>query len=420
MTRFYKNNLTPKIIAIIFASLLWLYVMSEINPRITRDISNVPVQLINADELREQDLVVVGEEEHTIRVRLSGRRDEVQRLTRDQIFARVDLRGASAGVNNIPVDVVAEGQVDVDYTPKFIAIEIEEIVRRQKTVDVVIEGSPESGYVLGELDYSPTLVWVEGPESIVNQVQKVEARLDLTNETTNVVRSLALNPVNSAGEVVENVELDTSFVDILLPIDQIKIVDIESQITVNPAPGYEIRSVSLIPETISIRGQQDKIEDITQVTTENRVIDNVSENKEVTVPLELPDGVQAFETDEILFIILVDEIIEENYEISGEDIIIRNLGNGLTVDPDSLPQSVDIRFVGAENIIQELEVMRDYEMFVDLEGLQEGSHSTPLIVEFRGSIEDQVNEITILPESIDIVLISETDDEEENNEEEEE
>ncbi len=71
--------------------------MSVINPRITREELNIPVDLVNENIIRQSGLVVYGDPEPTIRVRLTGNRDQVHRVSRDNINASIDLRGYEEG-----------------------------------------------------------------------------------------------------------------------------------------------------------------------------------------------------------------------------------------------------------------------------------------------------------------------------------
>lgn len=405
MSKVYKRNLPPKIIAILFSLLLWVYVMSAINPRITSDMPNVNIQLMNIDEIRQQDLVVVGDAEYNIRVRLTGRRDEVQRITRDQVVAKVDLKGYSVGVNNIPVEVFVDGQVELDFTPKFITIELEEIVRRQKEVEIVIEGSPGEGYVVGELQYKPTVVWVEGPESIVNQVHKVVGRLELAGEATNIVQSVVLKPVTSRGVEVPNVDVQTSFADVVLIIDELKRVEITSLVTFNAAPGYTIKSVYFEPEFLSIIGQRLVLDNVVSVNTEARIVNNVSENMQVTVPLELPEGVEAFDENSVKINVVVDKIIEKRYSFTKDQILINNIQNGLVVDNNSLPENVEVRILAGESTMQTID-NRNLQVVIDTAGLQEGYHTVRLGLNLPDNLQNEVIEQSFNPQNINIRITS--------------
>ena len=87
------NNLAPKIIAILFSLILWIYVMQAINPKESRNISSIPVNLVNVEELKEQGMALVGGEGFTVRAKITGRRDEIYKVSESKIQVKADLRG---------------------------------------------------------------------------------------------------------------------------------------------------------------------------------------------------------------------------------------------------------------------------------------------------------------------------------------
>ena len=50
MRKFFASNTAIKILSIIAAVVMWLYVMNEQNPQITTMIRDVPVKLLNLDD----------------------------------------------------------------------------------------------------------------------------------------------------------------------------------------------------------------------------------------------------------------------------------------------------------------------------------------------------------------------------------
>jgi len=404
MNKPYKRNLPPKIIAILFSLLLWVYVMSAINPRITSDISNVPIQLINLDEVRQQGLVIVGDEDYNISARLNGRRDEVQRITRKEIVAKADLKGYRVGTNNIPVEVFVDGQVDVEFSPKFITVELEEIVKRQKNVEIVIEGNPADGFIIGDLEFKPTVVWVEGPESTVNQVNKVVGKLEVEKEMSNVTQSLKLIPVTSRGVEVAKVNIQTQFADVALTIDQLKKVNVTPRVTFNPAAGYAITNTYFEPESIFIKGQKTDISNVVSIYSESRTVNNVTENMDLNIPLELPEGIGVLDSSSIKVKVVVDKISEKKYSFSREDIVINNIQSGFVVDINSLPENLEVKFVAGDSVIKSLEG-GEINVSLDVSGLQAGSHNIKPVLSVPNNLERDIKEVVFNPQSINIRII---------------
>jgi len=137
------RNFTMKIIAAFFAFIMWTYVMSEVNPRIVKEIPNVQVTILNEESLGQNSLSLMGLDDNSITVEVEGRRNDIIGITQKDIIARVDLKGYREGVNKVPIKIseVLNGEI-VDYYPKEIAVDIDRIVERQMPISVQLIGNP--------------------------------------------------------------------------------------------------------------------------------------------------------------------------------------------------------------------------------------------------------------------------------------
>ncbi|ABR50386.1 YbbR family protein [Alkaliphilus metalliredigens QYMF] len=408
MSKFNKRNLTPKVLSILFALLMWIYVMGAINPRVTRDLSNIPVDLLYIDELRQEGLVLMDNEEFTVRVRLTGRRDEVYNVSLDQVRVRADLRGFRLGTNNVPVEVTAPNNVDVDYNPRFIRVELEEIVSKQKEVRVEVVGEPAEGYAMGNPQYRPTVVSVEGPESIVNSVEYVRATLNLNGERENVSVSLPLQALNSRGGEVTNVEVKTPYVDVDLQIDQMRTVTVEAVTDIQLAEGYRISNINVTPERVTLRGQADILAEIESIQTAPINISNLQEDRTVEAILVLPEGVTVVGDNDVTVTITVERVAERVFTLERDKVQFRNLANGLVVNQEAIPQTLEVTVTGPEDVVTEIQ-QENISIIVDLQGLDENEYTIEPIVSLPFNIQTQIDDISLNPTDIQITLSSEID-----------
>ncbi len=398
------RNLAPKIISILFALVLWIYVMSVINPRVSRDLVNVPVKLVNLEELKAQGLVLVGSEDFRVRVRLTGRRDEVFKISPEQIQIKADLRGYKLGVNNVPLEISAPNNIGIDVSPRFIRVELEEITKKQRDVKVLITGSPKKNYVVGNLDYKPTAIWIEGPESYVNSVENVVAKLDVTGETKNLLLSLPLKPVNSRGEEVPGVEVKTAYVDVSLSIDLLKSVPIKPDLQVTTGDGHVISNVEINPKEVILKGQEEILKGITEITTDIVQVENLATDQVIETKLKLPQGVTLQEEVPITVSISLQKVEEETYKIPKDKIIFNNLNEKLKVDKNNIPESVDVKVVALRSVLDSIKES-DISIEVDLNELNANEYTIEPVVQLPFTIEKDVKELQLNPETINIKLV---------------
>lgn len=408
MNNFFNRNLTAKIISILFALIMWTYVMSEINPKITREFTNVTVQLLNIEDLKQQGLVVVGDINNNIRVTLRGRRDEIYKINKNDIRASVDLKGYRVGSNNVPVELSSLGNIEVDFSPKYLKVELEEIIRRQKEINLIITGSPKTGFVLNEARYKPTVVWIEGPASLVNSVDKVIARLELKEESNDIVASLPLKAVNSKGAEVLNVDIKPPYIDVHMPVDRLKTVRIEPQIKYIAAQGYKVTGVSVFPEQVALRGQQDIINNLNIIETEPINLQNLRETQQIKVGLKLPEGVKTFNDEKVEIRVTVEPIEEKVFSIERENIVFTGLATGVKVDQSTLPELLEVKVRAISSIINKMDV-NDLQLLVDLKNFESGTHEVAIKVNVSNISMEEISEITVIPKVINVKLIENND-----------
>ena len=99
MRRLFADDMVLKIISIVVAVVMWLYVMNEQNPQVPYTVRDVPIKMSNLDEsklaLKDTD------SQYTVNVKVKGRRSLVVDLKPEDIKAEVNLRGRMEGDNLI-------------------------------------------------------------------------------------------------------------------------------------------------------------------------------------------------------------------------------------------------------------------------------------------------------------------------------
>lgn len=399
------NNLAPKVISILFAFVLWIYVMSTINPKTSANFSSIPVNLMNVEELKDQELAIVGDQDFKVRVKLTGRRDEVSKVSADQIQVKADLRGYSLGTNNVPLEVTVPNNVEVEVSPRFIRVELEEIIKKQRNVNVIITGTPKENYIAAEPQYKPTVVMIEGPESYVNSVESVAATLDVSGESKPLVLSLPLKAVNSRGEEVKNVDVKTSYVDITLDIDLLKSVPIKANYEFEAAEGYKVTNVVINPSEVILKGSEDILKGITEITTKKIEVQNLNKAENLEVTLELPEGVVVQNETPITMDVYVEKIEEEIFKISRDQIIFSNLDENLKVDKKDIPETLAVKISALRTVLDTIKES-DIRIEVDLANLNSNEYTIEPVIQLPFIIERDVESIQLDPKTINIKLVT--------------
>lgn len=410
----FGQNLGAKVMAILFALFMWIYVMSVINPTINDSVNNISVELLNVEELENEGIVIKGEENHTVNIRVTGRSDQVYRLSRQDFVATADLSGhRNIGANNVQVTVEVDADVEVEFNPRYIRVELEEVIRRQKNVEINILGESATGYVLGEPRITPSAIWIEGPESSVNAVESVIAELQLEENSSDVVASLNLQAVDSRGNEVSGVRLESEVVEVVLPVNRTKTVIIQPDLDIEAAEGYIVRNTRVTPRSIMIQGPESQLDELTRIDTELIERRELTESESIEVELMLPEGVSLYNERAVTVEIEISEMMEEEYELTSDEIEIENLEEGLVINRADLPALFTLILQGPEDIIENID-RQALSFFLDFQDLEPGVHTLQPIIRGLNGFDTQLLEVRIEPEEISIEVLSEDQQEEGN------
>ncbi|WP_077368680.1 CdaR family protein [Anaerosalibacter sp. Marseille-P3206] len=401
MSKEKKNDLTVKIFALVIAIILWSYVMNEVNPRMTSPYRNIEVKYLNLDELERSGLALMSPQELKVDVKVSGKRNDLKDISEKDIIAEVDLSGYSEGTKRVPIYLNVPNRVEiVDYSPKEVSFKFESIVSKEKPVNLKIIGELDSGYSLGKGEVKPQSVFLKGPKSWVNSVNDVLAVVDVTDKTSDIKISCPIKLIDEKGKDIRGVEKDPNVVEVLLPIYKTKKVPIEIQ-TIGELPDdYQISNFKVTPKTVEIKGYEDVLSEISSIKTVPIDINELLSNSNVETDLVLPEGVELVKPNTKVKVELnLERIATKSIELEFNDINVKNLEEGLSIENGDSIGNVVVNIKGQERILNNI-TKASLTPEIDLSGLDEGTHEVKVnITDIEG-----VTVENIVPSDITIVL----------------
>ena len=89
----FRHNFGMKIAAVVFAFILWNYVLVTTNPLRDKTITNLPVQVTNAALLQERSLALVEDIASNVKVRVvvQANNDRLSYITEDNVTVTVRI-----------------------------------------------------------------------------------------------------------------------------------------------------------------------------------------------------------------------------------------------------------------------------------------------------------------------------------------
>ena len=401
-----KSDVTAKILTLVIAIFLWSYVMSETDPDQTQEYRNVTVNYTNTAALDRQGLVIMEPEEVKIDVRVSGKRSDFSQFSSSKIYAQVDLSGYSEGQVKIPVTVglldQSSGIRVVNYEPKEVLFTFDSIVSREIPVTIDYQGTLPESYVRGDAVSRPQSILVSGPRTWINEVDRAQGVVDLTDRTENGVVSTPIKILDDGGEEVRGLEKEPGFVDVTVPIYRTVELPVEL-VTINELPdNYAITDIEISPEMVAVKGDN-SVSQLTELRTAEIDINSMLENDSIPVELALPEGVTLLDPDqEIRVNYQIREVVTTTLEFTFDDIELRNLQEGLAVEPLIQDQVYTLELTGYDVELEEI-TLEDINLYLDLEEYETGEQEIEILWEELeslsiGNVEPPVVQIDIIEE----------------------
>ncbi len=202
------HNWPIKIISLIAAILLFsFYRISSLEER----FFTVPLKVSINDRL-----IAAGEYPKTVRITVRGRADDILLILEDDISASVDFSMyKEEGTYTSPVKVVRKGAalninpIEILVEPMEVSIVLEKKMTKSFEVKPSLIGFPEKGYDLSQYFITPSSVEVQGPESIIKDLDYIYTEdIDISSRKSDFTARVRLRrPAASVrfpgGDVVE-------------------------------------------------------------------------------------------------------------------------------------------------------------------------------------------------------------------------
>lgn len=409
---FFTKNIAIKVISLVFAMLLWGYVMMTQNPTRVKVVQNVPVNIEGEADLTTRKLIICGDraallEDISVRVRteLTSYAD----LSADDITASVNLSSISSkGKHTLKISVKSStGQV-VSYTPSQIEIEVDTLATRSVPVEVRREGELPEGYWAGDVQLSSPTVELQGAAADLMQIAKAVAVIDLTDRTESVNESMVLTLYDQEGnEVSASIlfgSMATAVVKLQILPSKIVPIDVDAAIVGKDAipENFEIAGygTSIENNLVRIVGSADALAEVESLSLEPLDVAGLTESVQQDLPIIVPEGVRVIGGSTVNVQVT---IREKTDTLTLTELPVEIVG--LTRKQKAVldRETVDISLNGRVSLINGI-TRGDVKVYADVTGLVAGTHEVKLAVQIDG--EDVPAELQVVFAETDTVQVT--------------
>ncbi|MDK2587084.1 CdaR family protein [Romboutsia sedimentorum] len=337
----FKNNTKIKIISLLSALVLWLYVMEVVDPDETKLFENIPVTITNMNELKENDLVIYPNTEITSDINFSGKLSKLKKIKKENIHIDGQIKNPIEGKNEIYLTASAPGQITHDIKDNLQIVTLEKLVTEKKAVEIKVQDKSK----IDQISKDKKNISVSGPRSLVKEVKNVVGILDVGSNTNDFSNQVSLMPVDKKGNEVVGVELEQSSIAVNVTLLEEKKVPIRIKFNEE----INLKDYTLSQESVTIKGKKDIVDKTESIETQSVDINEVANGISKEIYLNLPEGLEA-ETKYITIKLNTINIIKENFEYTPQDIEIRNNESNIDTSTLKIPDNINVSIEYLENM----------------------------------------------------------------------
>ena len=384
--KFTESKIFNIILSILIALGLWAYVTASVTDVGESTVRNIPVTVVGEEALNAKGLMIDPNTKLTVSARVSGNRSLLVSM------ASNPSEYFSATINVAEITEPGTYDLNCTITPEFTSLTstgvrvmdqegktIQVTVTRlmSKTVEVrgVFKGTvdEDNNYRANPVEVTPGTIKVQGPETLVNQVEYAQVTITGDNLTKTYTGELGFQLMTADGEVVDDDDLTTNVntVSVVMPV----VKTMEVPLSVEYVYGGGITednferyvTVDIQPATIQVSGDEADVSYLEGKTITVGKIDLsqvVQEEQVFVFPIELSTELSNDSgITQATVTVTIKGLETKTVETSNIDII--NTPDGFTAD--AVTQSLQVKVRGPADALETVEGYQ-IRVVVDLEG----------------------------------------------------
>jgi YbbR domain-containing protein len=259
-------------------------------------------------------------------------------------------------------------------------------------------GEVGEGYLVGDVSTDQNLVRISGPQSVVSQVTKAQAEVDVSGFTGSIETDTDVHLYNEDGVEITSASIKKSISKVRISVDilEIKTVPLSFAASGTVASGYEMTGeMDSTRHYVNIAGKSKTIQNINSITIPESAIDVTGATEDVTVLIDvkdyLPDGVVLADEDfsgNVSVTVFVEQEVERKVSLDVEDISLTNVPEGYEAVITEPEDTYDVSLVGLTSeldavALEEISAAVDVAAWFDSEDIEEperGSYWMPVTI----------------------------------------
>ena len=325
--------------------------------------------------LENKNLMITSGMNTTVDLELTGNRSDLNKLNRSNITLKVDLTKVyEAGEREMTYSIswpngVSGGDITVENrNPAGVKLTVEKRLSQEIPVKVIFNGAVPEGFIADTenamLD-NPVVI-IRGPASVVETITQARINVNLEGLTESLSEDYEYVLCDAEGNPVDAEQIVTDFSEVHMDLKVQRFREVQLKVNTvyggGATEGYTRCEIK--PTSIRVSGSDAVLEDLTEIVLGTVNFAELTENTQLTFPINLPEGVTNLTgiTEATVDVSFVGLSIKE---FTTENISVVNVPEGL--DYELMSEVVKVTLRGPVAMINQI-APEDIIVVVDLTG----------------------------------------------------
>ena len=374
-----------KVLSLLLAILLWNFVVTN-NASMTRGktINGISGYVTGQSTLSTYGLAMLSDPTDLISnvtVRLEVAQTQYSQASQDNVQVMLDLSSVrTAGTQEVPLRATSTYGRVTDISPESVTLTFETLDSRSIPVNVKVAGTQTDGYWYNVSRTNPSVITVSGAASIVRSISQAQVKTDVTDALESYVRAETYELLDYDGNVVNPSMLTSPVSSITVvtdvyPTREIPIsTDVEDVVSGHVADGYEISSITVQPESITVAADADLLSGISELVIEPVSVEGASQTVTARASISLLSNFKYTSTEQVYVTIT---IAEEKVSEWIDNVSVTFVGKAENLQAEIMQDEIMIYTTGPRSAVEALK-KDGIPLTVDLTDLTEGEYSCEL------------------------------------------
>ena len=399
----FTKNWGLKLVSFLFAVLVWIVVTNINDPISPLPVSDVPVTIRHAELISERGQVyeVLDNTDVIDTVTIYAPRSVIETLDKSNVVAVADMEELTSE-DTIPIKLSTNKYNDslesIRGSIDSVKLNIEDRQTRSIPIRANVAGEVQEGYMLGNVSTEQNLIRISGPESVVSQIARAQAEVNVSGFTSNINTDADIRLYDENGKEIKSTILERSITKVRVNIEILeeKTVPIHYIVSGEPGDGYRITGeYESTRNRVVVAGRSSAVQKIETIEIPDGIVDVTGAVEDVTILVDLkeylPDGIILAEEDfngYINITVHVGQEMRRTFSTAVDSIRITGVPAGFTAlitDPDKY---CSITLLGLDSElggvnVNTLEVSVDVAAWLENEAIEElesGYYRIPISV----------------------------------------